>query len=476
MRLFLVFMIVLSVAFASGNPFYNESAIKGKYFECYADCHWPDMTTWLVGCEINQTVNGTERNIVLLGSKQTKYFSHEYYTNGLREDLWCYYSVPISNVTGTEKGWKYVDTKNGNGAPNITGPQPPPQHGNGGPLNAPGVRGALKNPIRKQANIEMKKNENLPGKPNEKFVPAQVTTPSDFKATHFTCPTECPKVEGEYLVRCSILYNFKGRDNIGLLVQAPYMRTSMLDVPLEAGIPGSKVNSSETIKRSKVWTKDEGGKRIYDEVLVCEYVKEQGKISYAEPQTPYDRLGYMEPPSLEDLERALKEANESSGEFEHNESTCRLGAMVTPPGYANINGTSYEVDDSTLDWAKNCVALEEYDYGVVQFLNLMDESSVLHGLLAQETVEVIAPGFEGCVKFGERIEEAVSGEIACGELGEETAMVYISEDALARLQNEDPATVVEEEWGSGITYEAFGISGIAKKIGAEIMILIARLF
>lgn len=76
----------------------------------------------------------------------------------------------------------------------------------------------------------------------------------------------------------------------------------------------------------------------------------------------------------------------------------------------------------------------------------------------------------------DRVELVMAGPGGCGELGPESAMLYVSEEAIVRLQNEDPATVVEEEWGSGIVYEAFGISGIAKKIGAEIMMLIARLF
>jgi hypothetical protein len=183
----------------------------------------------------------------------------------------------------------------------------------------------------------------------------------------------------------------------------------------------------------------------------------------------------MKPLGPEDLAKATKDADESSGEFRHNKSTCIVDGEVLPYGYANHNDTLYEVNDELADWAENCAALEEYDYGMVQFLNLIDESNVIHGLLNHETVEIVAPGFTACVNFENRVEEAVSGE-SCEEFGGETAMLYVSDEALDRLESEDVVTVVEEEWGSGIVYDAFGPSGFGKKLGAEIMMLIARLF
>jgi len=498
-------LIGFCMAQAPQNPFDHGLVVSGKYFSCYADCHQPQLLSWLVACRIDAVENGTVSNLVILGNKDHGYHSSlEYYAvEGYREEIRCYYSVPIANVTGTSKeriemeivyppppksteGQPEVDsTGNGtinntaaSGTPMYTG-EAPEEDGGSILEDVPGVKKDLDEDIwgmGKVTKIELEKDDNATGKENERFKPKTASTPSSLKVTHFTCPSDCPKVEDEYLVRCSILHNFKSKDNIKTLVSSPFMQTTMLETPSEAYFPGNRVNSSQTKKRSKVWTKEEGGKRIYDEVLVCEYVSPQGEPSYAEPQTPYDRLGFIAPPSNQELEGIIRSEKESSKEFKHDSSTCMHDQIVIPPGYARIGGEYYEVEDDPLDWASSCYRLPEHDYGLVRFLNLMDESEALSGLLAHETVEVIAPGFEGCVKFEDRITEVATGTGGCSAFGHESAMLYISEDALDRLQSGDYEAVLEEEWGKGIVFDAYGIGGLVKKIGAEIMMLLSRIF
>lgn len=450
MRKAAISILVLGLLFA-------QSTISGRYFECYGDCHFPEITPWLVGCEVNSTEGGITQNLVKIGGAG-RLNSHGFYSeNGYREDIYCYYSVPIENVTGTEKRWEHRERKPGSQAVNATPQIPPLQPAQPGPVGWVPANGVPVNKVPKKIlKIENKEVQNPAGGPPA-AVPKSVTTPAHFRATHFTCDSDCPpSVDLKPLLRCSIIYNFREKGNIGWIVSAPRL---------------AEAENKSIYKHSKVWSREEGGRWIYDEVLVCEYEDSEGTVTYTETQTPYDRLGLMGPPSEEDLERIAREL-EGKGRHEYTGEECGGNGVALPPGYAHSEMVVYAVNADELQWAERCMPFPREEHAMVRLLRMLDSSEI--GNIAKgKTIEAAVGEKEWCLRFGDRLEEGNSGPCA----GMPDAGIFITEGAMGRFESgEDPLTVFEEEWGAGIVYEPYGIFGGIEKLILDIGVWIGKLF
>lgn len=461
MKRFFILLALICITFAA-----NQSS--GIYFDCYDDCYLQHFS----GCEINATENNTTTNLVTIGWK-SEYFSRDYYAdNGYLEDLYCYYSSPIDGVTGEEKQWEQREKKKDEIEPPATSPQTPPiQPGKQGAAGLPpGVRGPPVNKFKKKIiKVEAEEEEEKPGKPNEKFVPKKVTTPQNFQATHYTCPTDCPDKsdDGFVLIRCSIIYNFKEKGKIDEILVAPYLseNTIKLSEKIKAKIGSENLSSKYTSKYSKIWSKKEDGKWVYDEVLVCEYYPPEGVISYVETRTPYDRLGCMVP-----VEPFEYQGNETWETFTHTKDTVKDYGVVSPPGYAEIEGDFYPVSDEPLQWAEQAFSLEEYDYGITRVLLNAEKYPEIVSMFENEIAVFEFGDYTSCILLTEKIEEASSwnGE-SCGILGEPDSVVFVSDETLERLENENLEKVVSEEWGRGIIYKPRTLGGSLEKLVMDVL-------